>query len=90
MRKTFVFAQYQKLRHGSHQSISLSVVSHSSHFYYYIRIQDKMAINFDVSDLTLSFRKVVQTEVVSEVVNAKNLFSYNFKSEDMGHINQFS
>ena len=32
MRKTFVFASYQKLRHGSHQSILLSVMGQSYHF----------------------------------------------------------
>ena len=39
-----------------------------------------MALNFDASDLTLSYRKVVQTELVSVVVDAKNLFSHNTKS----------
>ena len=39
-----------------------------------------MAINSDASDLTLSYRKVVQIELVSEVINAKNLFSRNMKS----------
>jgi len=39
-----------------------------------------MAINSDPSDLTLSFRKVVQIEFVSEIINAKNLFSHNMKS----------
>jgi len=61
----------EKLRHGSHHSIFLSVVGHTSHFDYYIRIQDKMATNFYASGLTLSYQKVVQTELVSEVVNAK-------------------
>jgi len=39
-----------------------------------------MAINFDASDLTLSYRKVVQIELVSEVMNAKN-FSFRMKSK---------
>jgi len=39
-----------------------------------------MAINFDALDFTLSYRKVVQIELVSEVINAKNLFS---------HLNQY-
>jgi len=38
-----------------------------------------MAINFDASDLTLSYRKVVQIELVSEVMNAKN-FCFRMKS----------
>jgi len=49
----------------------LSVVGQSSHFDGNIRIQEKLAINFDASDLTLSYRKVVQIELVSEVINAK-------------------
>jgi len=39
-----------------------------------------MEINSDASELTLSGRKVVQIELVSEVVNAKNLFLHNVKS----------
>ena len=52
------------------------LMGHSSHIDYYVRIQDKMAINFDASDLTLSYRKVVQIELVSEAIAAKNLFSH--------------
>jgi len=37
----------------------------SCRFHYYIWIQDKMAINFDASNLSLSYRKVVQIELVS-------------------------
>ena len=44
----------------------------SSHFDGNIRIKDTLATNFDASDLTLSYRKVVQIELVSEVINAKN------------------
>jgi len=55
-------------------------LGHSSHFDCNIRIQDKMEINSDASELTLSGRKVVQIELVSEVVNAKNLFLHNVKS----------
>ena len=58
----------------------LSFLGHSSHFDCNIRIQDKMEINSDASELTLSGRKVVQIELVSEVVNAKNLFLHNVKS----------
>ena len=79
----------EKLRHGPHQSILLSVVGQSSHFDGNIRIQDKMAIHFDASDFTLSYRKVVQIEIGPEVINAENfLFSHlneklrNFKSLD--------
>jgi len=43
----------------------------SSHFDHIIWIQGKMAIHFDALELTLSCRKVVQIELVSEVVNAK-------------------
>jgi len=68
----------EKLRYGSHQSILLSVVGQSSHFNYYIRIQEKMAIKLDSSDLTLSYRKVVQIELVSEVFMRK-MFVFAFK-----------
>jgi len=40
-----------------------------------------MAINIDSSDLTLSYRKVVQTELVFEVSNEKN-FCFCIKSKD--------
>jgi len=52
--KNFLFSHLnEKLRHGSHQSILLIVVGESSHCDGNIRIQNKMAINFDASDLTL-------------------------------------
>jgi len=77
--KNFLFSHLnEKLRHGSHQSILLSVVGQSSHFDYCIQIQDKMAINFDASDLTLLYRKVVQLKLVAEVNNAKT-FVFAFK-----------
>jgi len=66
--------------HAINQTDTASVAGESSHFDGNIRIQGKMALNFDASDLTLSYRKVVQTELVSVVVNAKNLFSHNTKS----------
>jgi len=53
---------------SSQQSILLSVVGQCSHFDVNIRIQDKMAIDFNASDLTLSYRKVVQLELVFEVM----------------------
>jgi len=53
---------------SSQQSILLSVVGQFSHFDVNIRIQDKMAIDFNASDLTLSYRKVVQLELVFEVM----------------------
>jgi len=39
-----------------------------------------MAINFDDSDFTLLYRKVVQIELVSEVITAKN-FCFRIKSK---------
>jgi len=59
-------------RLGAHQSNLLSVVSQSCVFDENIRIPDKMAMNFDASDFTLSYRKGFQVELVSEVINAKN------------------
>jgi len=73
----------EKLRHGSHQSILLSVVGQSSHFDGNIRIQDKIEIYSDSSDLTLSYRKMVQIELVAEVINAINLC---FRIKSIGKI----
>ena len=59
--------------HAINQTDTASVAGESSHFDGNIRIQGKLAINSDASDLTLSIscRKVVQIELVSEVINAK-------------------
>jgi len=65
MRKPLFSHLNEKLRRGSHQSILLSVVGPSSHFDGNVRIQDKMAMHSDASELTLSYRKVVQIELVS-------------------------
>ena len=59
----------------------LSVVGQRSHFDGNIRIQDKMATNSDASDLTLSYRKEVQMELVSGFVNAKK-FCFRIKLKD--------
>jgi len=65
--------QNQKLRPGSPQSILLSVVGQSSVCVGNIRIHEKMAIHFNALIFLLSYRNVVQIELVSEVINSKRI-----------------
>jgi len=78
--KNFCFRIKSKAKTWVTSIIFLSVVGQSSHFDGNIQIQDKMAINFDASDLTLSYQKVIQIELVSEIINEKN-FCFRIKSK---------
>jgi len=54
-------------------SAKISVVAECCVFVGNIRIQDKMEINFDAWEFTISYRKVVQIALVSEVTMAKKI-----------------
>ena len=73
-------------RTWSKQLFLLSAVGKTSVFDGNIQIQEKMAINLEASDLTLSYRKVVQIELVSEIINAKNVcFRIKSKARSRSH-----